>query len=885
MSSTGYCPPRASAVVEPEQAGHAAAVSGHTGVDVVSGLGRTGLAVAGGAGEALGQVLAGLRADANVPAVQAGIEAGQRVLGNRAFMQWMRALGAGKQADAGAARGVTGPARPVAGVPVTDCGSLQLMGKKKKQQQAAEAEAGTCKQAAGAEGDAGTGAQGKAGPGPGTAQPPVAGAVPGLEPEPPGGAAAGAQKKKKKSRVQVALNTLRAEGVAAFGGYIEAEIGETELLRKLVERITRAEDLRNVRAQALEAVRGRLGRLDPAAGSESAGAAMPAQVAEIAVIAPVRYRFSRREQNLFRYCTAGKVDLLKQLLRTVNVDVNLADKQGTPLCYAAYLGKEGIVSELLSTPGIDVNLAQQGGATPLFMAVQQGHAAVVRLLLGASGIDVNLATLEGATPLYMAARYGLLDVAKLLLGRPEINVNLVTLTEGTAPLSIAAQKGQEAMVELLLAVRGIGIDMQKDDGATALFMAAQQNFPGIVKKLAERGADVNLAKNDGMTPLCVAALLGNIEVVKTLLQVPGIQVDLASDNGTMPVGVAAQQGHKEIVRLLLRKGADPNGANQIGVTPLHVACLYGHTATVQILLHAGADTTAGMTDSKGISYTPCRFAELAGHREVMSVLAAHRRRREAAPPRSGRPPVTDTPAEDTQPPPVSVTEAGPDPDTARVSPFTATPSPQEEATPVTEPPTPLAQARDALRQEVLGKLRADNFDTLEGIHLLEDVNDTPDLDSLCTLYNRLAHIERQKERSRRYKRRRETLQVALRAEPAAAEPAAAPVFALDKKTGLDSERVEVEIKRHLGQAYHRFVSQAVNDMEFGRGKRTTGYPELWHVSAGIPGVGSCSVFYYLDAVRNRIRVVGIGRHVGRAAYELAYAAEELGETGRVLCIS
>ena len=829
-----------------------------------AGPGGAGMAVAGSVGEALGRVLAGMRGDADVRGFRAGIEAGQLVLGNRAFVNWVGALQAGGQ-------------EAVA--------PLQLMGKKKKKQPA-EVEAGSGEQVAGAAGDAGTGAQGKAGPGPDAAQPQASGAVPGVEPAPIGGAASGAKKKKKKSRVQVALNTLRGEGVAAFGDYIEAEIGEAELLRTLVERIIRAEDLKSVRAEALGAARGRLGRLDPAIGSELPGAAMPAQTPEIAVIAPARRRLSWREQNLFRFCFAGNVDKLKQLLRTVNIDVNVADKQGPPLSFAAYLGYGGIVSELLSRPGINVNLAQQAGATPLYLAVQQGHVEVVRLLLGARRTNVNLATLDGATPLYIAARYGFLDVVKLLLGKPEINVNLVTLTEGTAPLSIAAQKGQEAIVELLLAVRGIGIDMQKDDGATALFMAAQQNFPGIVKKLVERGADVNLAKNDGMTPLCVAALLGHIEMVKTLLQVPGTQVDLASDNGTMPVGVAAQQGHKEIVRLLLRNGADPNGANRIGVTPLHVACLYGHTACVQILLRAGADTAAGMTDSKGISYTPCRFAELAGYREVMSVLAAHQRHRAAGPPRLERLPILETPAEDTgTPPPVCATEAETDADTARVSPLPTSPSPPAEPVSGTEPSTPLAQAKDALRQEVLGKLRAGNFDTLEGIHLLEDVNDTRDPDSLCTLYNRLAHIERQRERARRYKRRRDTLHVALDRGPAAAGPAAAPVFTLEENTGLDAERVEVEIKRRLGQAYHRFVSQAVNDMEFGRGKPTTGYRELWHVSAGIPGVGSCSVFYYLEGCGEKIRIVGIGHHVERAAYRLDYAAGELGGVGRVLRIS
>ncbi len=113
----------------------------------------------------------------------------------------------------------------------------------------------------------------------------------------------------------------------------------------------------------------------------------------------------------------------------------------------------------------------------------------------------------------------------------------------------------------------------------------------------------------------------------------------------------------------------------------------------------------------------------------------------------------------------------------------------------------------------------------------------------------------------------------------------APVFSLGGKTGLDADAVEDEIKGNLGQGYHRFVSQAVNDMEFGRGKRTMGYPELWHASAGITGVGSCCVFYYLEGSGERIRVQGIGHHVGPASYRLDYASGELGRPGRTLRLS
>ena len=785
-----------------------------------------------------------------------GVNAANQALGNRAFLQWVGELQSGGQGE-----------------------PLQLMGKKKKKPAAEEVEAGSGEQAAGAPGDAATGVEGSAVTGPEAAQPQATGTVAGVEPEPVGGVAGGG-KKKKKSRVQVALNALRGEGVAAFGVYIEAEIGEAEIMRKLVARINRAEDLAGVREEALGVVEARLRLLDPGAAAGAPAAPAPGrQEPEKAEIAPARSELKPRERRLFACCSNGNAGRLKSLLNHGTVDVNMANVHGPLLCHAAVHGKKAVVSELLSRPRINVNLAGMGAATPLYLAVQEGHVGVMKLLLAASGIDVNLASITGATPLVVAAQRGDLEAVGLLLNAPNINVNA-----------------------------------RKSNGATALFHAAQENHADIVDLLLKHGADVSLTLVWGDTsPLGIASKYGHIEVIKHLLKASGAQVNQTTGEGATALGIAAKNGQDDIVRLLLENGADPNIKSRTGITPLYAACLYGHTEIVRMLLDSGADMDAEMTSGEA-TYTPYRVAELVGHREVMSLLTAHRQRREQGPIRAGGRSVP-SPA---PPEPESL------PDTAAGKPaqqFSLT-SPKQpdsrangdmkragdqvagdqekagEATAhvsaiptATAPPgeekalSPLAQAKDALRQEVLGKLRADDFDTLKGIRLLEDINATDSIDTLCSLYNRLAHIERREERSRRYKRRRETLQVALRAEPAAADPAAVPEYALGGKTGLDAEHAEVEIKSHLGQKYHRFVSQAVNDMEFGRGKPTSGYRDLWHVSAGIPGVGSCSVFYYLDAVCNRIRIVGIGRHVGRAAYELDYAAEELGKTGRILCIA
>ena len=832
---------------------------------------------------ALQQAPGGKRGGAGMQGFQASMEAGRRMLGNRAFMRRVEEWQSGGQ-DAAAAD-VAAP--------------LQMMPGKKKKQGAQQADAGP-----------GVAAQGGvAGAGPDEEVPELVAVTPQAEPV-AGEGAAGGGKKKKKSRVQVALNTLRGEGAAAFGAYIEAEIGEAALLRTLVERIMRAEDLGGVRKEALGVVEGRLRLLDPLlpqgqapllsqgqapllpqgqaplldtagpAPGESRGAGR-----EEPEIAPVKARLDQNERRLFEAYAGGKFGKFNYLLRNVKVDINAVYSFGTLLVNAAFDGRKKIVRELLSVPDIDVNLAQQQGATPLYLAAQEGHVAIVEMLLAAPGIKVNLSKLDGATPLFVAAQLGRVKVVELLLAAPGINVNLKTSIDGGTPLLVALQMGQVEVAKLLLAAPGIEIDARTEDGATALYIAAEHNFPGIVEELVRRAANVNLALCSGETCLGIAAYIGHAGIVRKLLQVPGIEVDQSNEHGLTALSLAADGGYNDIVRLLLKKGADPNQSIANGIAPLHRACLFGHTGVVEMLLRAGANADAEMKEPDVNCRTPYSLARLAGHRPIMKLLENHRK----AGAQQASLPVA-APAGAAEAASLTSPAAGESRDGAgrqapgtRAAASSETPAQAGSVSLPATPPTPLAQAQDGLRQQVLGKLREDNLDPRDGILLLQDINAANDLDGLCTLHNRLAHLERRQVRARR-RGRRGGLSRGREARPGLV-PATAPVFALDGKTGLDAERVEVEIKRRLGQAYHRFVSQAVNDMEFGRGKPTTGYPDLWHASAGIPGVGSCSVFYYLAGSGENIRIVGIGRHAGPAAYHMDYVSGELGGVGRILRIA
>ena len=555
-----------------------------------------------------------------------------------------------------------------------------------------------------------------------------------------------------------------------------------------------------------------------------------------AAIAPVSEYLNIREKGLVDSCLKGDVRRFRRLLRFGSVDVNMAVECGTFLTIAAFSGYMAITRELLSMPAVDVNRAQWKGATPLFMAAQQGHEDLVRLLLTAPGIDPNLGMYN----------------------------------RKTTPLIIAAYKGREEVVKILLTASSVRINLRQTDGSTAIFAATQANFPGIVEALARRGADVNLTLFDGTSPLCHAAFKGNIEVLKRLLQAPGILVDQRSGKQATALFYAAREGQKEAVELLLAKGADLDIADENQVGPLHIACLHGRTEIVELLLNAGAD----MELKAKQEYTCYEIARIRGHRVIMRLIEERRPDREGrqahieelspclrpaepAPAKAGGQALQD------QPEPAGTVQAD-------VASAASPETPPDSLSAAAKPQSPLERAKTEFIGTVLDKLRNDWLDPLDGIRLLEQVNTVADLDSLCTIFNRLAGIERKKFRSGR--------RPLWRGVQTAEEPPAdaGPYrFALEEKQDLDAEAVEDEIKRRLEQSYHRFVSQAVNDMEFGRGKLTTGYPGLLHASAGIAGVGSCSVFFYADADVRVIRIVGIGHHLDRGTYRLDYAAAEL----------
>ncbi|WP_435238893.1 ankyrin repeat domain-containing protein [Streptomyces sp. YPW6] len=151
----------------------------------------------------------------------------------------------------------------------------------------------------------------------------------------------------------------------------------------------------------------------------------------------------------------------------------------------------------------------------------------------------------------------------------------------------ALYEDENALVRVLRA--GARAEASDAEGTTALYTAAVQDRPGMVRLLLAAGADPDRASGPeaGDLPLCGAACGGHTEVVEALLSA-GARPDLREDFGFTALRWAVGLGHAATVEALLAGGADPLLPGPRGEAMLVLAAQRGSARTVRALLAHGA---------------------------------------------------------------------------------------------------------------------------------------------------------------------------------------------------------------------------------------------------------------------------------------------------------
>ncbi|KAH8065295.1 hypothetical protein JL720_12902 [Aureococcus anophagefferens] len=341
------------------------------------------------------------------------------------------------------------------------------------------------------------------------------------------------------------------------------------------------------------------------------------------------------ETACFAAAKQGHADCVGALIRG-GVDVNQENEEGwTPVYMARTTARAAAWNSNLQSDfnakalgaliagGCDVDRPNKLGWTPACIAAQHGHLELfaaqggqtlaLKALIKA-GADVNLAENDGWSPASSRRRTARRTACSS--SSPAAGVNLAA-NDGASPLYIAAQQGQTAALNVLIA-NGALVDAATRDGATACragrhkgdsttatptpsasssprravgaaataarpcYIAAQQGQAHALAVLLAAKCDANAPNNYGVTPLLIAAQEGRVSTLAALV-VAGCDVNKATYNGETPCYIAAYNGHTDALAILLAAGADADAANQDRATPETIARQNGHTDVVATL--------------------------------------------------------------------------------------------------------------------------------------------------------------------------------------------------------------------------------------------------------------------------------------------------------------
>lgn len=237
----------------------------------------------------------------------------------------------------------------------------------------------------------------------------------------------------------------------------------------------------------------------------------------------------------------GHLEVIQCLLRH-NADVEIEDKDGDRAVHHAAFGDEPRVIELLSKASADLNARNKRRQTALHIAINKGHLNIVKTLLEL-GCHASLQDSEGDTPLHDSI-----------------------------------SKEHDDMLSLLLDY-GADITLTNNNGFNALHHAALKGNPSAMKILlskTNRHWIVEEKKDDGYTALHLAALNNHVQIAELLVHIGKANLDRQNVNLQTALHLAVERQHVQIVKLLVREGANLNIPDKDGDTPLHEA-LRHHT--------------------------------------------------------------------------------------------------------------------------------------------------------------------------------------------------------------------------------------------------------------------------------------------------------------------
>ena len=112
-------------------------------------------------------------------------------------------------------------------------------------------------------------------------------------------------------------------------------------------------------------------------------------------------------------------------------------------------------------------------------------------------------------------------------------------------------------------IANVNLQLQDDNGRTALMIAISLKRSELARKIVQAGADVNIRSLFGDTALSLAIISHQSEVAQEIIRA-GADVNIQSCSGSTPLISAVLTDEPDVARMLLERGADMYWKDQTG---------------------------------------------------------------------------------------------------------------------------------------------------------------------------------------------------------------------------------------------------------------------------------------------------------------------------------
>uniref|UniRef100_UPI003F4B5C7A ankyrin repeat domain-containing protein n=1 Tax=Brachyspira catarrhinii TaxID=2528966 RepID=UPI003F4B5C7A len=297
----------------------------------------------------------------------------------------------------------------------------------------------------------------------------------------------------------------------------------------------------------------------------------------------------------------------------------------TPLMIASSYGHYDIAKALIDN-GALVNLRADDGFNALMEAVRTDNIEMAKLLIEHDS-DINIKNKDGKNMIMIACEKGNEEMFNLLI---ENNADINEKSSwGASALIYASEKGNINIMQYLID-NGIDVNGKADDnGDTPLLWAVTgQNPYEASKLLIENGADVNATNNSGVAPATILA--GSVPKVVKLLKDNGADLDTKFADDDPPIAIAASVGNLEIVKALVENGADVNYyPNDMNYTAIYHAIDQGCYEVAEYLFKNGVDLNIELKPSDVYggaikeSYNLLEYAEAMQDKKMIDIVSKY----------------------------------------------------------------------------------------------------------------------------------------------------------------------------------------------------------------------------------------------------------------------